>query len=153
MSEVRVTAGNSYRTTLTAGDQTWIADEPVSEGGEGAGPTPMQMVIGALGACAAITARLYAQRKGWPLEGVEIVVSHEKFKKIDYPAYTGEADFVNELRQMIVFHGPLTDEQKSRLLEIAGKCPVHRLLTQPNFLTEELLIDTAIDEVEVDSAT
>lgn len=153
MSEVRVTAGNSYRTTLTAGDQTWIADEPISEGGEGAGPTPMQMVIGALGACAAITARLYAQRKGWPLEGVEIVVSHEKFKKIDYPAYTGEADFVNELRQMIVFHGPLTDEQKSRLLEIAGKCPVHRLLTQPNFLTEELLIDTGIDEVEVDSAT
>jgi uncharacterized OsmC-like protein len=153
MAQVKVQAGASYKTVISAGDQTWIADEPVSEGGEGAGPTPMQMLLGALGACAAITVRMYALRKGWPLEGVEIVVDHEKFKKIDYPAYTGESDLVNELRQAIVFRGPLTEEQKLRLLEIAGKCPVHRVLTQPNFLLEELLPDiTEVDTVEVNRA-
>lgn len=153
MSQVRVSAGNSFKTVMSAGDLTWVSDEPVSAGGENSGPTPMQMLIGALGACAAITARLYAQRKGWPLEGVEIVVDYEKFKKADYPTYLGESELVNEFRQSIVFHGPLTDDQKLRLLEIAGKCPVHRVLTQPNFILEELLNDvTELETVETNRA-
>jgi uncharacterized OsmC-like protein len=153
MAQVKVQAGDSFKTVITAGDLTWVADEPVSEGGENAGPTPMQMLLGALGACAAITARMYARRKGWPLEGVEIVVDHEKFKKHDYPTYVGESELVNEFRQAIVFHGPLTEEQKLRLLEIAGKCPVHRVLTQPNFIFEELLYDpTELETVETNRA-
>jgi len=148
MAQVKVQAGNSFLTTMQAGDLTWIADEPVSDGGTGAGPTPMQQLIGSLGACAAVTVRLYANRKGWPLEGIDITVDYEKFKKGDYPAYTGESETVNDFKQTIVFHGPLTEEQKLRLLEIAGKCPVHRVLTQPNFILEELLPDTAISEIE-----
>ena len=154
MDQVRVQAGNSYFTTMHAGDLTWVADESVSDGGTGAGPTPMQQLIGALGACAAVTVRLYANRKGWPLEGIDITVDYEKFKKVDYPTYAGESDIVNEFKQTIVFHGPLTDEQKLRLLEIAGKGPVHRVLTQPNFLLEELLpeMTTETETVEVNKA-
>lgn len=154
MAPIHVHAGDSYKTTITTGDHTWIADEPVSEGGEGAGPTPMQTLIGALGACVAVTVRLYAKRKGWPLEGMDVKVDYEKFKKSDYPAYTGESEFVNEFRQSIVFHGPLTEEQKLRLLEIAGKCPVHRLLMQPNFIVDEMLTETTTESetVEVNRA-
>jgi putative redox protein len=153
MAQVKVSAGNSYLTTMQAGDLTWIADEPVSDGGTGAGPTPMQQLIGSLGACAAVTVRLYALRKGWPLEGMEVTVDYEKYKKSEYPAYTGESDTVNDFKQTIVFHGPLTEEQKLRLLEIAGKCPVHRVLTQPNFIVEELLREeTEAETVEVEKA-
>ena len=92
-----------------------------------------------MGACAAITARIYAQRKGWPLEGVDIDLSTERYKAADYPAYTGGEAFVHEFRQRIHFRGALTDEQKIRLLEIAGKCPVHRALTEPKVMIEELV--------------
>ena len=138
MKTVSVQLDDSYRTTLKTRSHTWIADEPVESQGTDSGPTPMEAMLGALGACAAITARMYAVRKGWPLEGVAIDVSMERFKKADYPAYSGESSVINELRQRITFQGPLTENQKTRLLEIAGKCPVHRLLTQPNFLIEEL---------------
>jgi putative redox protein len=138
MAHVTVRLDGSYQTIVQARGHAWIADEPIKEGGSNTGPTPMEMLLGALGSCAAITARMYALRKGWPLESVDVSVSMRRFKKVDYPEYAGESDVVNELRQSISFHGPLSPEQKSRLLEIAGKCPVHRLLTQPNFLIEEL---------------
>lgn len=143
MGKVTVRLDQSYQAKIATREHTWVADEPVDVGGDNSGPTPMEMLLGSLGACAAITARLYAERKGWPLEGVDVDVTMEKFRKADYPAYSGESDVVNELRQRIVFRGPLTDAQRERLLEIAGKCPVHRVLTQPNFIVEELLREEA----------
>jgi putative redox protein len=100
------------------------------------------MLMAALGACAAITARLYAQRKGWNLEGVDVEVEWQKVARADYPSYQGDSDWVNDFQQRITFHGDLNAEQKARLLEIAGKCPVHRILTQPNFITETLVEET-----------
>jgi putative redox protein len=82
---------------------------------------------------------MYAQRKGWNLECVEIAVSMDKIKAVDYPAYAGTEEFVNEFRLQIGFKGSLTNEQRMRLLEIAGKCPVHRILTQPNFIIDDLV--------------
>jgi putative redox protein len=145
MARASIRLDSSLKATITAGKHTWIADEPLADGGTDMGPTPMQMLVGALGACAAITAQLYARRKGWPLEGVEINVDLERFKKEAYPVYTGSSDVVNEIRQCLVFLGPLSDEQKRRLLEIAGKCPVHRVLTQPNFLIEEMLCEEELE--------
>jgi putative redox protein len=146
MTKVTVSVGKGMRTTLAARHHAWIADEPTHDGGTDTGPTPMELLLSAVGACAAITAKMYAERKGWPLEGVDIDLSLERFKKADYAAYTGESDVVNEFCQSIVFRGPLTDEQKRRLLEIAGKCPVHRVLTQPNFMFEELAAEaTSLD--------
>ena len=141
MNEAKVRLDEGMKTSIQIRDFTLIADEPESVGGTNLGPTPKELLLGALAACAAVTARMYAQRKGWPLEGVEVDVSTERFKAVDYPGFTGTADFLNEFRQRIQFKGPLTHEQKERLLEIAGKCPVHRILTEPNFLFEELVLD------------
>jgi len=76
--------------------------------------------MGALGSCMAITARLYAQRKGWPLEGVEVALDYERFVGKEYEGYEGNAAFVHEIRNHIILRGPLDDEQRERLLEIAN---------------------------------
>nr|AUN37627.1 hypothetical protein [uncultured bacterium] len=136
---------SGYKTVIHVGKHTLIADEPVSDGGTDQGPTAKEYLLAALGACATITMKMYAARKKWPLEGIEIDLSTERFKTGEYPAYSGEGDFVHEFRQQIVFKGDLTEEQKLRLIEIAGKCPVHRALTEPNFMIEEL-VDQIIAE-------
>ncbi len=139
MRQAQVTLNEGMKTTVKIGGHTIIFDEPFDDGGTNLGPTPMQMLVSSLGACAAITAKLYAQRKGWPLEGVDVDVTEERFKAADYPAYQGNSDILHEFRQRITFRGNLTDEQRARLLEIAGKCPVHRVLTSPAFISEELV--------------
>lgn len=139
MSKTVVRLADGYRTTITAGKHTFHADEPVQDGGTDTAPTPMQMLIGALGSCMAVTTRMYAERKGWPLEGVEVALEIERFRGSDYAGYEGEAAFVHEIRDQIVFHGPLSDEQRERLLEIAGRCPVHRAIENPAFFVTEML--------------
>lgn len=145
MANVKVSLDTGFETRITTRGLTSIADEPLDEGGTNRGMTPKELLLGALGACAAITAKMYAQRKGWALEGVEVSVSTERIKAADYPGYSGTGANINEFRQMIHFKGSLTDDQRTRLLEIAGKCPVHRILTEDNFLFEEL-VNEAITE-------
>lgn len=146
MAKVTTHMGSSYRTEIRMRDHLLIADEPIADGGGNEGPTPTELLLGALGGCVAITLKMYADRKGWPLEGVESSLENEKFKKEDYPTYTGDSLFVNEIRQQIVLHGPLTDEQREKLLEIAGKCPVSRLISGPTFIVKELLHGEALPE-------
>ncbi len=145
MTKATARLDQGYKTVIHVRNHTLIADEPESDGGTNAGPTAKEYLLAALGACATITMKMYAERKKWPLEGIEIDLGTERYKVCDYPAYLGEGEFVHEFRQQIVFKGPLTQEQKDRLLEIAGKCPVHRALTEPNFMIEEL-VDSIIAE-------
>ena len=146
MAKATVRMDDGMKVVIQSRDFTVIADEPESDGGTNLGMTPKELMLGALGACAAITARMYARRKGWALEGVEIDLTTDRHKAPDYPAYTGAGDFVHEFRQRIHFKGDLTHEQKQRLLEIAGKCPVHRALTEPNFMIEELVDEIIAEE-------
>ncbi|MBE2271060.1 MAG: OsmC family protein [Anaerolinea sp.] len=150
MVNVTVRLEDGYKTLIETRNVTAVADEPLEEGGTNLGPTPRELLLGALGACAAITARMYALRKGWALEGVEVSVSMDKLKAADYPGYTGSSENVNEFRQMIHFKGDLTDEQRERLLQIAGKCPVHRILMDDNIIIEELLTDEMVFPAEED---
>ncbi len=145
MSRATVRLDEGYQAVIQIRNHTLIADEPESDGGHNAGPTSKELLVAALGACAAITIKMYASRKGWALEGVEIDLSTERFKAQDYPAFTGEGEFVHEFRQRIHFKGNLTAEQKERLLQIAGKCPVHRALTEPTLMVEEM-VDAIIAE-------
>jgi putative redox protein len=139
MAKVVVRSGEGYRTDIIARHHTVHADEPMADGGKDSAPTPTELFLGALGSCMAITVQMYANRKGWPLHGVEIALEQERFRGNEYPKYEGDAQYVHELRNQIVFKGPLTEEQRARLLEIAGKCPVHRLIENPVFFVDELL--------------
>jgi putative redox protein len=103
-------------------------DEPAQDGGDDAGPTPYELLLGALGACTAITLQLYARRHGWPLEGVEVRLEHSRRHARDC-ADCAERDLLLELiDKQIELHGPLSEPQRERLLQIADRCPVQRTL-------------------------
>jgi putative redox protein len=131
---VTVRTQGSYYTAIENGrGHTWHSDEPQDAGGMNLAGTPMELMLGALGACMAITAKLYANRKGWDLQDVEIRLNSQRFSGGDYPTYEGDATFVHELTQNIVLHGDLTDDQREKIIEIMGKCPVHRVIEFPAF--------------------
>jgi putative redox protein len=136
MAQVTVRLADGLQAIAQVRNHTWFADEPVEDGGTDTGPTPTEMFLGSLGACIAMTAKLYAQRKGWPLESIEVKLELERFKGTDYPGYTGDSPFVHEIREQVIPHGPLNETQKTRILEIAQRCPVRRVLTSPAFFTE-----------------
>ncbi|MYD11168.1 MAG: OsmC family protein [Chloroflexi bacterium] len=124
------------RTTINIRGHEWHADEPLEAGGTDTAPTPGELMLGALGSCMAITCKLYAERKGWDLEGVEVKLDYERFRGRDYPPHAGADLFVHEVREALVFHGDLDDKQLARLRDIAGKCPVHRLLEYPTYFVD-----------------
>lgn len=148
MAKATVSLGpEGYRTVIKSRDHEYIADEPLDEGGTDSGPMPTEMLLGALGACIAVTCRLYAERKKWPLEGVDVSLDSERFNAKDYADYDGDELFVHEIRKSIAFKGDnLTDDQRKRLLEIAGKCPVHRMIALPTFFKETLVDDIFADD-------
>jgi putative redox protein len=137
MPKAIVRLQDGLQAVIMAGNHTWISDEPIIDGGTDKGPSPTEMLVGSLGACMAMTAKLYAQRKNWPLEQVEVEVEYQKYNAMEYPNYEGDAPFVYEFRERVVFHGDLTDEQKARLTEISRKCPVRRVLQNPVFFVEQ----------------
>ncbi len=103
-----------------------LADEPMAYGGTNRGMSPYGFVAAGLGACTSMTIRMYARRKGWPLEQVRVEVSHDKVHAQDAdPAADARIDL---FRRRITLDGPLDDAQRRRLLEIADRCPVHRTL-------------------------
>ncbi|MCY4023375.1 MAG: OsmC family protein [Anaerolineaceae bacterium] len=124
------------RTTVVADAHVYHVDEPLDAGGSDTAADPVKQLLGALGSCMAITARLYAQRKGWPLEGVEITLDIERRRGADYPGYGGDSSFVHEVSQQITLQGPLDESQRRRILEIAGRCPVHRIVESPAFFVD-----------------
>ena len=135
-----------YQTTIYTRDHVYHADEPESSGGTDTAVTPMEMLLGSLGSCIAITLRLYAERKKWDLTGVELELDSERFNGKDYADYEGDELFVHEIRKRIVLKGDLSDDQRERLMDIAGKCPVHRLIATPTFFVDELLAGETLAE-------
>jgi putative redox protein len=120
MPKVTVRSGAPpYRQEIMADAHEWAADEPTSAGGQDSGPNPFQLLLAAVGSCVSITAQMYARRKQWPLEAVEVSVEGR--------SQEGAYEMSISLR----FEGPLTAEQRERLAEIAGRCPVKRTLSQP----------------------
>lgn len=113
-----------------------LADEPLADGGTNKGMTPYGFLSSGLGACTSMTIRMYARRKGWPLEHVWVDVCHNKVHAQD--AGTRVGDRIDSFKRVIHLTGPLDGEQRARLLEIADKCPVHRTLEQSSQVITEL---------------
>ena len=111
-----------------------LADEPLAYGGTNRGMSPYGYLSAALGACTSMTIRMYARRKGWPLDGVSVDVSHNKMHAQD----SGTLDRLDRFKRVITLEGKLDDSQKERLLEIADKCPVHKTLERSSTVETEL---------------
>ncbi|MCB4358165.1 OsmC family protein [Quatrionicoccus australiensis] len=125
MSDLVIVAENGqgrYQQEVRVGQHRLLADEPVSVGGGDAGPAPFDFLMAGLGACTSMTLRMYAERKELPLTGIKVTLSHEKIEVDGKPR--------DQIKREITLEGELSDTQRQRLLEIAGKCPVHRALSQ-----------------------
>jgi putative redox protein len=119
-----------FRTDATARTHSLIVDEPTSAGGTDLGPTPYECLLSALGACTAMTLRLYADRKKWPLEGVTVHLRSGRSHEKDCEDCETKKVGIGQIQRRLELEGTLTDEQRSRLLEIADRCPVKQSLAQ-----------------------
>lgn len=130
VQEARAEGLSPYRQLIQAGAHQWLADLPASGGGQDLGPAPMELLAASLGSCTTMTLRMYADLKQLPLEQVCVELEHEKVE-ID-----GQRQDL--IRRRIQLQGPLTPAQRQRLLEIAGRCPVARTLSQGARLEDRL---------------
>jgi putative redox protein len=133
MSEVIVTSQANLRNEVrNEAGHTLITDEPIAAGGEDAGPDPYTLLLGALGSCISMTVTLYARRKQWPLEKVTVRLRQNRIHSKDCQECAQlHEGYIHRIERSVTFTGPLTDEQRARLREIAHKCPVHKTLTSP----------------------
>ena len=116
---------NHYQVEINAGDHTFVADEPPGTGDD-AGPCPFDLLLASLASCIVITLKMYAGRKNWPLEEVQVEMS---IQSVDQVAPDGAKSRSSIIESRLTFQGPLTLEQVRRLEEIASHCPVSRTLT------------------------
>ncbi len=128
-SQVMVQTGSEgYTTQIKAGNHFLIADEPITVGGKDQGATPYDLLLASLGSCTSMTLRMYADRKNWPLEQVDVHLNHQKIHVNDCQDCESDVGFIDVIEREIQLEGPLDEVQKARLLEIADRCPVHKTL-------------------------
>jgi len=118
-----------FAETIRSGSHLLLADEPAANGGNDTGPDPYRYLVAALGACTAMTLRLYARQKKWPLQKVRVRLQHSKIYATDCADCETREGKIDRIERLIELQGALTDEQRARLLQIADHCPVHRTLT------------------------
>jgi putative redox protein len=138
MVEVVVSSVGNLRQEISAARHTWAADEPVEFGGEDAGPSPYELLLGALGACTSMTLHLYARRKGWSLRDVEVRLRHQRVHAADCEEAEARECWLDAIEKEIVVAGDLTPEQVGRLGEIAHRCPVNQTLLREIRITQSI---------------
>ena len=135
---VAETGAGNYRQQITAGHHQLVADEPRPIGDD-AGPTPYDLLLAGLGACTSMTVRMYANRKGWPLEQVRVTLRHSRIHAEDCAECETTKGWISHIDRDIELIGDLDDSQRQRLLSIAERCPVHHTLTSEVNVTTSLL--------------
>jgi putative redox protein len=137
---VEETGGGRLQQRISAGRHRLQADEPVAAGGLDSGPDPYGLLLAALGACTSMTLRLYAERKKLPLEHISVHLRHSKVHAADCADCETKEGRVDAIERQISLRGAVDDAQRTRLLQIADMCPVHRTLTS------EVRIRTALSQ-------
>ncbi|MEO0897357.1 MAG: bifunctional alpha/beta hydrolase/OsmC family protein [Bacteroidota bacterium] len=117
-----------FTTEVRTGKHKFLADEPPSVGGDDLGPTPYDLLVSSLGVCTAMTMRMYADRKGWPLEEVRVHLEHRHEYAEDAANADSKPAKIDVIERIIEIEGDLDEKQQARMMEIADKCPVHRTL-------------------------
>ena len=139
VGEVIVRSRPGLSASIEVGDHRLLADEPVEVGGANAGPNPYDLLLSALGTCTVITVRMYAQRKGWPLDAVEVRLSHDRILAEDCAQCETRECYVHRISKSLLLQGPLDTDQRQRLAEIAERCPVQRALTHEIVIQQTLV--------------
>jgi putative redox protein len=112
---------NPYRCSCSNGVHTWYGDEPISNDGQDTAPAPAELLLSAVGTCATITLRMYAKRKQWPVEKIQLELRLEEVKT--------ETGVINKIHEILTITGDISDEQLNRLKSLLPKCPVARIIT------------------------
>lgn len=134
---VATSAQGPFTQTVRAGVHRLIADEPVPIGND-AGPSPYDLLLAALGACTSMTMRMYADRKGIPLQAVSVALTHERIHADDCAECETRSGMLDHISRVITMRGELSEDERQSLLVIADKCPVHRTLTGAVHVTTSL---------------
>ncbi len=139
---VRETRRGKFQQEIIVGQHSFLADEPPAVGGLDSGPGPYDLLLAALGACTAMTLRLYAERKKIPLLQAQVRLRRFRIYAEDCAECETKEGMLDRIERVITLHGDLNAEQRARLMEIADKCPVHRTLTSEiNIRTSEELTE------------
>lgn len=134
-----------YAQNISVGPHLLRADEPHNSGGNDIGPNPYELLLSALGACTSMTLRMYAERKQWPLRGVQVRLAHSKIHAEDCAACDTKQGTLDQIDAEISLIGDLSEDQRQRLMEIADRCPVHRtLISEVQIRTTLTVADAAI---------
>jgi len=126
---VQETRLGKFQQDVIVGPHHLTADEPQSVGGQDSGPNPYELLLSGLGACTSMTMRIYAERKSLPLDRVTVTLKHSKIYAEDCASCETKTGMLDQIERVIAIEGELSAEQRSKLMEIADKCPVHRTLT------------------------
>ena len=123
---VSARVARGYRTVIAARSHDIVVDEPRDLGGTDEGMTPYELLLGSLSSCMALTMRMYADRKAWPLDGASIHLRTAPAREPDREVLAAGARRVTRIERRIELHGALSEEQRARLIEIADRCPIKR---------------------------
>jgi putative redox protein len=133
-----------YAQNISVGPHLLQADEPRDSGGNDVGPNPYELLLSALGACTSMTLCMYAERKQWPLQGVQVRLAHSRIYAEDCAACDPKQGTLNQIDVEISLIGDLSEDQRQRLMAIADRCPIHRtLISEMQIRTTLTVPDTA----------
>jgi len=143
-TKAALTGKGAYQTRLTTGNYEFYSDEPIAAGGSGTAPDPMELLFGGLAACTIITLKMYLDRKGWTYDSLEVNITTQ-VDRVENAAILNAEERkriregrLRRIHKVIHMKSNLDLEQLERVVEIAGKCPVNKLLKDSAYITDEI---------------
>ncbi|MFU8840619.1 MAG: OsmC family protein [Nitriliruptoraceae bacterium] len=140
MATITATLSEGYAVDLrTSSGHRWAADEPTAVGGTDTGPNPYELLLGALAACTSITVSMYAQRKGWAFDGIEVRYEHDRIHVEDCAdCEQHQRGYIDRIVSHVTIRGDLDEAQRTRLAQVAASCPVHKTLDKGVHLVDNV---------------